>query len=96
MAKGFANFKDEVQRNKVQAILKYIDYHGKITETYPCNPNGSPNGIAGVCNQDGRFNLLMPHPERVIRTLQMSWHDKTWGVMSPWAQIFINAWKFVQ
>ena len=93
---GFTHFNNEESHSKVHTLLNYIDYHGKITETYPYNPNGSPDGIAGVCNKDGRFNLLMPHPERVVRTLQMSWHDKTWGPMSPWFQIFLNAWKFVQ
>ena len=62
---------------------------------YPANPNGSPNGIAGLCNADGRVTIMMPHPERVFRTTQMSWHPADWGECSPWQQLFDNARTWV-
>jgi phosphoribosylformylglycinamidine synthase len=75
--------------------LRYVDHQGKPTAHYPENPNGSPAGIAGVTNEDGRFTLLMPHPERVFRTVQWSWHPKEWGENSPWMRIFENLRVFV-
>jgi len=92
---GRAHFENKEQLAGIQTAMSYIDSHGVITETYPHNPNGSPQGIAGVANLDGRVTIMMPHPERIIRTQQMSWHDKTWGDVSPWFKIFINARKFV-
>ncbi|MDE2346289.1 MAG: phosphoribosylformylglycinamidine synthase, partial [Gammaproteobacteria bacterium] len=71
--------------------LRFVDNHERHTEAYPANPNGSPLGIAGICNTDGRFTLLMPHPERVFRSLQMSWHPRGWGEDSPWMRMFHNA-----
>ena len=93
---GYANFKHESHLAGVDIALQYIDNSGKISETYPYNPNGSPRGIAGVCNSDGRFTILMPHPERTFRTQQMSWHDKTWGEMGPWFKLFLNAREFIK
>ena len=61
------------------------------TERYPYNPNGSPRGITGLTTADGRFTILMPHPERVFRTVQMSWHPDDWGEDSPWMRMFRNA-----
>ena len=61
------------------------------TERYPSNPNGSPQGITGLTTADGRFTILMPHPERVFRTVQMSWHPREWGEDSPWMRMFRNA-----
>ena len=55
-------------------------------QRYPANPNGSPAGITGLTSRDGRSTLLMPHPERVHRTVQMSWHPAEWGEESPWMQ----------
>lgn len=92
---GLAHFEGQEQLAKIQTAMSYIDSHGTITESYPYNPNGSPQGIAGVTNLDGRVTIMMPHPERIIRTQQMSWHDKSWGEMSPWFKIFTNARKFV-
>ncbi len=71
--------------------LRYVDPQGQATERYPYNPNGSPHGITGLCNQDGRITLMMPHPERVFRTQQLSWHPNDWDEYSPWFQIFVNA-----
>ena len=93
---GYANLQNlSTMNSKPIAVLNYIDNSGHITENYPYNPNGSPEGIAGVCNSDGRFTLIMPHPERTFRTCQMSWHDKSWGKMSPWFKLFLNAREFV-
>jgi phosphoribosylformylglycinamidine synthase len=71
--------------------MRYIDNYGKPTESYPLNPNGSPQGIAGLCNRDGRFTIMMPHPERVFRTVQHSWHPAQWGEEGPWLRMFQNA-----
>jgi len=71
--------------------LRYIDHHGRATEQYPFNPNGSPHGITGLTTADGRFTIMMPHPERVFRTLQNSWHPDDWGEDGPWLRLFRNA-----
>ena len=63
---------------------------------YPINPNGSEEGITGVTAADGRITIMMPHPERVFRKIQMSWHPKNWSEFSPWMQIFVNARKFTE
>ena len=75
--------------------LRYVDNRGRPTERYPANPNGSPEGIAGVTTPDGRFTVVMPHPERVHRTVQMSWHPEEWGEDSPWMRFFRNARAWV-
>lgn len=74
---------------------QYVDSKGKVTDKYPANPNGSPNGIAGLTSRDGRATIIMPHPERVFRTVQNSWHPKDWGEDSPWMQMFYNARQWV-
>lgn len=71
--------------------LRYIDNYGQPASVYPANPNGSPEGIAGACSADGRVTLLMPHPERVQRTVQHSWHPSEWGEEGPWLRLFRNA-----
>jgi phosphoribosylformylglycinamidine synthase len=71
--------------------LRFVDNQGRAAETYPANPNGSPRGLTGITTPDGRVTLLMPHPERVYRTLQNSWHPDEWGEDSPWMRIFRNA-----
>jgi phosphoribosylformylglycinamidine synthase len=73
------------------AVLRFVDNHGAPAETYPANPNGSPAGLAGFTTTDGRFTILMPHPERVFRTAQLSWHPEEWGEDSPWLRLFRNA-----
>ena len=73
------------------ACMRFADGRGRVTDSYPCNVNGSPLGIAGVTTADGRFTILMPHPERVFRTVQMSWHPDGWGEDSPWMRFFRNA-----
>lgn len=78
-----------------QVTARYVEPTGEVTEAYPANPNGSPEGIAGVTNEDGRVTILMPHPERVFRTAQLSWHPTDWGEYSPWFKLFSNAREWV-
>jgi phosphoribosylformylglycinamidine synthase len=76
--------------------LRYVDNRGQAAERYPANPNGSPNGIAGLCNADGRVTLMMPHPERTFRAVQHSWHPPEWGERAPWQRMFDNAWEWAR
>ncbi|SFN16301.1 phosphoribosylformylglycinamidine synthase [Formivibrio citricus] len=92
---GFANFSQQGDIGQAIVVMRYVDNGGKVTETYPYNPNGSPQGIAGVTTADGRFSIMMPHPERVFRTVQMSWHPEGWGEDSPWLRMFRNARKML-
>ncbi|WP_354622868.1 phosphoribosylformylglycinamidine synthase [Psychromonas sp. MME2] len=73
--------------------LRFIDNYGKQTEQYPANPNGSPNGITGLTSKDGRVTIMMPHPERVFRTVANSWHPDEWREDSPWMRMFRNVRK---
>jgi phosphoribosylformylglycinamidine synthase len=75
--------------------MRYVDSLGRPTETYPYNPNGSPGGITGVTTPDGRFTIVMPHPERVFRRVQMSWQPPGLGEDSPWMRMFRNARRWV-
>ncbi|MBY0444571.1 MAG: phosphoribosylformylglycinamidine synthase subunit PurQ, partial [Burkholderiales bacterium] len=92
---GFANFSQQGDINKALVAMRYVDSHGKTTEAYPANPNGSPQGIAGVTTADGRFSIMMPHPERVFRTVQNSWHPSDWTDDGAWMRMFRNARQFV-
>ena len=76
---------------KGKVALRYVDNYGRATETYPANPNGSPGGICGVTSEDGRVTIMMPHPERVARSLLNSWHPQGWGEDGPWMRLFRNA-----
>ena len=75
--------------------MRYVDNYGHITETYPANPNGSPDGITALTTTDGRVTIMMPHPERVFRTVANSWHPDEWQEDSPWVRMFRNARKFI-
>ena len=75
--------------------LRYVDNNGSATEQYPCNPNGSAAGITGLCNDDGRFNIMMPHPERVFRSVQNSYRPDSWPAEGPWLRMFRNARHWV-
>jgi phosphoribosylformylglycinamidine synthase len=91
---GRAEFASEAALVECHAnlmALRFVGNDGAATERYPANPNGSPHGITGLCNADGRITIMMPHPERVFRTVQMSWHPADWGECSPWQQLFDNA-----
>ncbi len=71
--------------------LRYVNNYGQVAQDYPANPNGSPNGITAVTSTDGRVTVMMPHPERVFRTVSNSWHPQEWGEDSPWMRMFRNA-----
>ena len=75
--------------------LQFVDHHDQPTERYPFNPNGSPVGVAGLCSADGRVTALMPHPERVYRSVQNSWVSKRWGEDGGWMRLFRNARVFL-
>jgi phosphoribosylformylglycinamidine synthase len=92
---GYADFRAQGDPLRVAVMLRYVDHHGVATEAYPYNPNGSPGGLAGVTNDDGRFSILMPHAERVFRSVQMSWRPRTWGEFSPWVRLAQNARRWV-
>ncbi|OED42283.1 phosphoribosylformylglycinamidine synthase [Chromatiales bacterium (ex Bugula neritina AB1)] len=91
VAHGEGRVDPAAQTDKPVVTLRYADNFGNISETYPANPNGSPNGVTGLCSEDGRFNIMMPHPERVFRTVQNSWHPASWGEDGPWLKMFRNA-----
>jgi len=86
----FASAADEAAAGP-QVALRYVDNHGRIATRYPANPNGSPQGIAGLVSADGRVTILMPHPERVYRTVQNSWRPASAGEDSGWMRMFRNA-----
>ena len=93
---GYANFSQGGDPAQVIGALRYVDNHGRVTEAYPANPNGSPGGLTGVTTADGRITLLMPHPERVFRAVQHSWRPDDWrGEDGPWLRLFRNARKWV-
>ncbi|MDO8953385.1 MAG: phosphoribosylformylglycinamidine synthase [Gammaproteobacteria bacterium] len=81
---------DQLQASQ-QLTMRYIDHSGNPTDNYPYNPNGSLGGVTGFCSEDGRVTAMMPHPERVFRTTQMSWFPQEWGAYSPWMRLFRNA-----
>ena len=100
---GYANFERQGDPARVIAALRYVDHHGRPTEQYPYNPNGSAGGLTGVTTADGRFTIMMPHPERVTRNVMMSWAPERWGQAdtggagmpnggyTPWMRMFRNA-----
>ena len=94
---GFAEFRDAAQLAQLEAQnlvgLRFVDHYGQPTEQYPLNPNGSVKGITAVTTTDGRSTIMMPHPERVFRTVSHSWHPENWGEDSPWMRLFRNARK---
>jgi phosphoribosylformylglycinamidine synthase len=96
---GRAEFADAAARAACSASglvsLRFVDHHGRATETYPANPNGSPLGITGLTSHDGRATILMPHPERVFRSVQNSWYPAEWGEDGGWMRMFRNARAWV-
>jgi phosphoribosylformylglycinamidine synthase len=71
--------------------MRFVDNHGKVTENYPANPNGSPRGITGLTTRDGRVTIMMPHPERVFRAVNNSWRPDEWSEDGAWMRMFRNA-----
>jgi phosphoribosylformylglycinamidine synthase len=92
---GYANFAYRGDKAKTIAAARFVDNHGKPTEIYPFNPNGSPGGLCSVTTADGRFTAIMPHPERVFRNVQMSWTSGDRSEFSPWMRLWRNARKWV-
>ena len=94
---GRVEVKDNEHLNALEqsqlVAVRYIDHFATVTEDYPANPNGSPRGITAVTTPDGRATIMMPHPERVFRTVSNSWHPDNWGEDSPWMRMFRNARK---
>ena len=88
---GYANFSQRGNEGRVHRAMRYVDNAGQATESYPLNPNGSPGGLTSVTTADGRFTVLMPHPERVFRNVQMSWTSGDKSELSPWMRMFRNA-----
>jgi phosphoribosylformylglycinamidine synthase len=101
---GYANFSQQGNLEQIQkqglASFRFVDHQGIPTETYPMNPNGSPGGLTGVTTSDGRFMVMMPHPERVFRAAQMSWCPPEWldtpDGASPWLRLFRNARRWAK
>jgi len=92
---GFADFSQRGDAERVHRAMRFIDHTGRPTEAYPFNPNGSPDGLTAVTTADGRFTVLMPHPERVYRNVLMSWTPGDKSAASPWMRMFGNARKWV-
>jgi len=97
---GLVQFGDSWSRQKIldQELvgLRFVNGRGEVTERYPTNPNGSESGITCVTSEDGRATIMMPHPERAFRAVQLSYNPggvfRGWG---PWFRLFQNARKFV-
>ncbi len=94
---GYADFGTVARLKTAQAYtsLRYVDNYGQTTETYPLNPNGSPQGVTGLTTPDGRFSIMMPHPERLFRAVQHSWRPAGWHENGAWLRMFQNARKWV-
>ena len=92
---GRAEFEVGIDQSAVDVGLRYVTSDGRIADRYPANPNGSPDGIAGLTSRDGRATILMPHPERTLRTANFSWAPRDWPRDSPWLRMFRNARTWV-
>jgi phosphoribosylformylglycinamidine synthase len=96
---GRAEFASDADRSALEASAlvgaRYVDHHGAPTERYPQNPNGSPGGLTALTTASGRVTIVMPHPERVFRTAQYSWHPPEWRDAAPWLRLFRNARAWV-
>ena len=92
---GRVVWRNESDALKAQAAMRFVDATGAATETYPLNPNGSAQGLTGFTSADGRATIMMPHPERVFRRDQFSWHPDDWSEEGAWMRLFHNARAFV-
>jgi len=96
---GYAEFTNTTAAEACSAsglvVARFVDNTHQVTEAYPLNPNGSPLGMTALTTRDGRVTIMMPHPERVHRTVAMSWHPENWGDGSPWMKLFYNARAWV-
>ena len=95
---GRAEFRDDahLDRARSQVAVRYVENGGDPAVRYPANPNGSPEGITGLCSADGRVTIMMPHPERVVRAVQNSWHPDGWLEDAPWRRLFRNARRWLR
>jgi phosphoribosylformylglycinamidine synthase len=95
---GRVQFERTADRDRLcqssRVTLRYVDNYDRVTDRYPANPNGSADGVTGFCSQDGRVTIMMPHPERMVRTINCSWYPSDWGEFTPWLRIFQNARSF--
>ena len=92
---GRASFDQAGDLAAARVALRFVDGHGGVATDYPLNPNGSPEGITGLTSDDGRATILMPHPERTLRSANLSWHPADWPEDSPWLRMFRNARRWV-
>ncbi len=92
---GRAVFDSAMQQANATVALRFVDGDGQVATRYPSNPNGSSEGITGLTSEDGRATILMPHPERTLRSVNLSWHPAEWNNESPWLRIFRNARQWV-
>ncbi len=96
---GRAEFDGQAQLDRIRSAglisARYVDGRGRATEHYPENPNGSPGGLTALSTPDGRVTIMMPHPERVFRSVQHSWCPSDWGDDAPWFRLFANARAWV-
>jgi phosphoribosylformylglycinamidine synthase len=94
---GQAVFRDQAQQDAIrwQCAGQFVDNRGRATEQFPANPNGSPLGMTAFTTPDGRFTIMMPHPERVVLAANLSWHPSEWKNESPWMRVFRNARAWV-
>jgi phosphoribosylformylglycinamidine synthase len=90
---GKATFKSDLTTQNI--VMQYVDHSGVISQVYPHNPNGSENATAAICDPSGRITIMMPHPERVFRAVQNSWHPNDWKERSPWMRMFENARQWI-
>ena len=88
---GRAVFETAVDQAAARVALRFIDGEGHVAGQYPLNPNGSPDGITGLTSTDGRVTIMMPHPERTPRALNLSWAPENWQGDAPWMRMFRNA-----
>ncbi len=92
---GRVVWRDAADANQAAVAMRFVDATGAATEHYPLNPNGSAQGLTGFTSQDGRATIMMPHPERVFRRDQYSWHPKDWAEEAPWLRLFQNARRWI-
>ena len=92
---GQVSIQGDMDRTVAGLAARYVDGHGRVASRYPSNPNGSPGGMTAFTSEDGRATIMMPHPERVFRTVTHSWAPKAWPEDGPWMRMFRNARAFV-
>jgi phosphoribosylformylglycinamidine synthase len=88
---GRVDYTETGSASDALVAMRYVDHAGQPTEMYPFNPNGSVDGVTSLTTTDGRVTIMMPHPERVTRAVQHSWHPDNWEANGPWARLFQNA-----